>query len=116
MTRTRRAAILVAVTSATLLTATSAWGGIPASDGTIYGCRNVKTGALRVIDSGGRCGSIELPLRWNTKGPAGPAGPRGLTGATGPVGAPGPMGATGATGAKGDTGATGAQGEKGDTG
>jgi hypothetical protein len=48
---------------------------IPSADGTITGCRDNRTGALRVIDAeaGQSCGSRETALTWNQIGPAGPA-------------------------------------------
>jgi hypothetical protein len=58
---------------------------IPAADGTITGCRDNRTGALRVIDAeaGQSCGSREALLTWNQTGPAGPQGPAGANGVSG---------------------------------
>jgi hypothetical protein len=52
---------------------------IPDANGVIHGCRDKKTGALRVIDSeaGQSCTSREAALAWNQTGPAGPQGPPG---------------------------------------
>lgn len=63
---------------------------IPGEDGSIDGCYNRLTGALRVIDSSEeQCRSLETAIEWNQRGPAGPQGipgPRGETGAQGPAG------------------------------
>ena len=64
-----------------------ALAGIPDSDGTIHGCRNVTTGALRVIGSRAHCRSGERRLDWNVKGRRGETGP---VGPAGPQGEPGP--------------------------
>ena len=100
--------LAVGVTASVVLAGGVAVAAIPStSTGLISGCRNVRTGALRVIDyqAGKRCTpTTERPLTWNAKGVA---GPRGLQGIAGPVGA---KGATGATGSTGPTGATGPQG------
>jgi hypothetical protein len=52
---------------------------IPDSAGVIHGCRNLKSGALRVIDTdaGQSCSKDEAALTWNQTGPQGPAGPPG---------------------------------------
>ena len=100
--------LAVGVAASVVLAGGVAVAAIPStSTGLISGCRNVKTGALRVIDyqAGKRCTpTTERPLTWNAKGVA---GPRGLQGIAGPVGA---KGATGATGSAGPIGATGPQG------
>jgi hypothetical protein len=57
-----------------------ALAGIPDSNGTIHGCRNVTTGALRVIGSRAHCRSGERRLNWSQLGPQGPAGPQGEPG------------------------------------
>lgn len=64
-----------------------AFARIPDADGTIHGCRNASTGALRVIGSRAHCRDNERRLDWNVRGPAGPAGP---IGPAGPEGEPGP--------------------------
>lgn len=64
-----------------------ALAGIPDSDGTIHGCRNATTGALRVIGSRAHCRTSERRLDWNVRGPRGEAGPAGPAG---PQGEPGP--------------------------
>jgi Lamin Tail Domain len=80
--------ILSAVLVALLATlAGVALAGIPDADGTIHGCRNVSTGALRVIGSRAHCRSTEKRLDWNVRGPAGPAGPAGPSGPQGEPGA-----------------------------
>jgi hypothetical protein len=50
-----------------------ALAGIPDSDGTIHGCRNVTTGALRVIGSRAHCRTREKRLDWSQRGPQGVA-------------------------------------------
>jgi Lamin Tail Domain len=57
-----------------------AFARIPDADGTIHGCRNVSTGALRVIGSRAHCRDNERRLDWNVQGTAGPAGPQGEPG------------------------------------
>ena len=80
--------ILSAVLGALLAAAAGvALAGIPNADGTIHGCRNVTTGALRVIGSRAHCRSGERRLDWNVKGPRGDTGPAGPAG---PQGEPGP--------------------------
>ncbi len=119
-----------------LVVAGIAYAAIPDSSGVIHGCYS-KSGALRVIDSSGKCANGELALNWNQQGPKGDIGPSGLpgprgeigpagaqgaagpkgdAGASGPAGAAGPQGAAGLQGPKGDAGATGPQGLKGDPG
>jgi Lamin Tail Domain len=57
-----------------------ALAAIPDSDGRIHGCREVRTGALRVIRSRAHCRDNEKRLNWNVRGPAGPPGPQGEPG------------------------------------
>jgi hypothetical protein len=59
-----------------LATATVAVASIPDGSGVIHGCRDNKSGALRVIDTdrGQTCRSGETTLTWNQAGPQGPAG------------------------------------------
>ena len=79
----------------------------------IQACQD-KKGLLRVVASASDCnGKHELPISWNSVGPAGPAG---ATGAAGPAGADGAAGPAGAKGDKGDAGAKGDTGEQGATG
>jgi hypothetical protein len=61
---------------------TAAVASIPSLDGTLHGCRDVKTGALRVIDidAGASCSKSEAALSWNQTGPQGPAGPPSVSG------------------------------------
>jgi hypothetical protein len=63
-----------------------AYASIPGSGNVINGCRDIRTGALSVIDSTAKCPKGTTGLNWNQTGPAGPAGP------TGPAGPPGPTG------------------------
>ena len=62
-----------------------ALAGIPDSDGTIHGCRNVTTGALRVIGSRAHCRTGEKRLDWSQRGRQGPPGPPGPQGEPGPA-------------------------------
>jgi hypothetical protein len=68
------AALLVLGTGAVALAA------IPSADGTITGCRDNRSGALRVIDAeaGQSCTAKETALTWNQTGPAGPPGVAGV--------------------------------------
>jgi hypothetical protein len=63
----------------------AAYATIPGSDGVISGCRDVKTGALRVIDAeaGATCMAKESALNWNQTGPQGPQGEAGEAGPPG---------------------------------
>jgi hypothetical protein len=74
-----------------------AWAAIPATNGTITGCINPTTGAIRVIDAqaGQRCSSFERSVTWNQQGQP------GATGATGPIGPQGPAGPAGPQGPAG---------------
>jgi hypothetical protein len=84
-----------------------------ATTGTIHGCANKKTGALRISAS---CTGSERSVVWaiqGARGAAGAAGKDGVNGATGPVG---PIGAAGDPGANGATGATGSPGPSGPPG
>lgn len=47
------------------------------SDKTINGCKNKKSGALRIISSSGSCKSTETAISWNKTGPPGPQGEQG---------------------------------------
>ena len=64
-----------------LLAATGgvAFATIPAADGTISGCYQTTTGALRVIDrdAGQQCNPSEREIDWNRAGLDGPPGPPG---------------------------------------
>ena len=82
----------------------------------ILGCVGKNTGALRVVDSSIRCGSLETPISFNRQGRRGHIGhrgrngARGRSGAMGPQGLRGPIGADGRAGERGPTGADGAAG------
>jgi hypothetical protein len=94
---------------------------IPSADGTITGCYDKRTGALRVIDAerGRRCKASEIRVSWNQRGPAGPQGAAGAAGAMGPQGAkgdPGQQGPKGDAGAQGPAGPVGPPGPQGPTG
>lgn len=79
-----RRAFLLAVLLV-LGTGAVALAAIPSADGTIHGCRDNRTGTLRVIDAeaGQTCTSRETALTWNQTGPVGPAGPPGPAGVSG---------------------------------
>ncbi len=76
------AGVLVA---GTVLSSALAWAAVPGSDGVITGCRDNRTGTLRVIDAenGEQCRPKESLLTWNQNGPQGPAGPTGEPGLSG---------------------------------
>jgi hypothetical protein len=98
--RRRRTAIGAAILS--LGIATTAWAGIPGSNGVISGCYTASSGSLRVIDveSLQRCNSAkEKAIEWNQRGEPGPQGPQGEPGPQGPQGEPGPQGPKGDPGA-----------------
>lgn len=67
-----------------------AWAAVPDPRGTITGCYDKASGALRVTDSQTgqpkACGAKELPLNWNQQGPQGLPGPQGPQGPQGPAG------------------------------
>ena len=69
-----------------------AMAAIPGRDGVIHGCDNKKTGALRVLAHGTRCGRGEAKIAWNRNGQR---GTRGAAGAPGTPGTPGTPGAAG---------------------
>ncbi|HMC69415.1 MAG TPA: hypothetical protein VKJ07_09695, partial [Mycobacteriales bacterium] len=89
---------------------------IPGPDGTIWACRDNKSGDARIVHDATECTAKESALQWNQKGPAGPTGATGPTGASGAAGATGPTGANGTNGAPGAAGATGATGPTGPAG
>jgi hypothetical protein len=88
---------------------------IPGGNGTVSGCYNTSTGALRVIDreAGATCAAGETAISWSQRGPT---GPKGATGARGPTGPAGPAGAKGATGPAGPKGTDGSRGPTGPAG
>ena len=81
-----RKGIWFAVAVTALVVGGVAFASIPDSAGMIHSCYTKSGGSLRVIDSGGRCGSNETSLNWNQQGPPGPAGPAGPAGPQGPAG------------------------------
>jgi hypothetical protein len=121
--------ILVAVA-----TDTAEARSLVAADGTIHGCANKRSGALRVVSAKRHCRRGEIALTFQEQGPTGAAGspgpagapgqqgPRGETGSpgtqglAGPTGPLGPIGPRGTQGATGQTGATGQEGDQGPTG
>lgn len=114
----RRALILAVTALAVTVGGSVAYATIPASNGTINGCYEKRTGTLRVIDSdaGAKCTSFETPITWNQQGQKGPTGPAGPSGPPGADGGRGPTGPSGTDGTRGPTGATGAQGPTGAAG
>lgn len=113
---TRRAVAGGVVLVAAFVGGAVAWAQVPDSSGTIHGCYDGRTGALRVVDSGASCAKGEYSLDWNQQGPAGPTGPAGATGATGATGPAGPAGPAGATGPAGPAGPAGVAGPMGPQG
>jgi hypothetical protein len=71
----RRLAVGIAI-GLVLAGAAVATAAIPDSNGVIHACRDLRTGALRVIDSeaGQSCTNKEAALTWNQAGPQGPPG------------------------------------------
>jgi hypothetical protein len=122
--RSRQAATFVAgLVTGSLVVSLVAGGiasaSIPSSKTkVITACRNVKTGALRVIDTDKKkkCTKTELALSWNAQGLRGLQGVRGAAGAIGATGATGVQGLNGAQGPQGADGAQGAQGQAGPAG
>jgi hypothetical protein len=87
-----------------LVGAAVAYATIPDANGVIHGCILTKQqNVLKVIDTdrGQTCGTGNVSLNWNQKGPPGPQGQQGPQGPTGPQG---PQGATGTGNAVGMTG------------
>ncbi|MFL5822327.1 MAG: hypothetical protein ACJ764_02680 [Solirubrobacteraceae bacterium] len=84
-----------------------AWATIPSGNGTVHGCFDTQTGALRVIDAdaSAACASGEQGLNWVSSGPRGRTGATGFRGPTGPSG---PRGQRGLRGSRGPTGPSGA--------
>jgi hypothetical protein len=81
--------LTVGIAVAILLAGTAvAAASIPDASGVIHGCRDLRSGALRVIDSdkGQTCSKTEAALTWNQTGPQGPVGPAGPQGPSGQVG------------------------------
>lgn len=99
------------------------WAAIPGADGTISGCYQKESGALRLLDAAGgeTCRNSELAVSWSktavgAQGPAGPAGPQGERGPQGEPGPAGPQGEQGPQGDPGPAGPAGADGQRGETG
>jgi len=113
-------AVLAALACAGALTALAT--SRAAESSVIQACRAKMTGLLRVVSDPSKCTRRELPISWNSQGPAGatgPAGPQGAQGAPGPAGPQGergPQGAAGQQGPAGPQGAAGAQGPAGPQG
>jgi hypothetical protein len=77
----KRTAVVVAA-MLVLASGAVALAAIPGANGVITGCRDTRTGALRVIDAeaGQTCTAKESALTWNQSGPQGPAGQDGVSG------------------------------------
>jgi hypothetical protein len=62
--------VLAGLAMLILAAAAVAVAAIPDSSGVIHGCRNTRTGALRVIDTdaGQACTSVEAALNWQQSG------------------------------------------------
>ena len=80
---TRRRAVPIGASLALCLSAAALAhaGMLAGSETTIYACKHVPSGLLRVVHGATSCGKHEQALSWNTEGPAGPAGPAGAAGA-----------------------------------
>jgi hypothetical protein len=82
--KAHRLAAAAAVALVALVVGGIAYATIPAASGTISGCYDTKTGALRVYDTSGGaipgCAAKEAPLTWSQIGPQGPQGPQGPAG------------------------------------
>ena len=90
-TRTRTAALVVAVVAAVSV----AYASIPDGNGVIHGCYQKTNGQLRVIDPAvSSCNPSETPLQWSQTGPQGPVGPQGPQGPQGPAGPEGLSGSS----------------------
>jgi Collagen triple helix repeat (20 copies) len=79
--------------------------------GSITGCVD-KSGAVRIVAAGKKCGKGEKSLKWSQKGPTGKTGKNGKNGNTG---AQGLRGLTGPPGSAGTPGSPGQPGENGAT-
>jgi hypothetical protein len=79
---TRKRSTLVALVVGLGVTAGGiAYASIPDSNGLIQGCYQKTSGALRVIDTGGKgCTGSEKPLSWGRTGPPGTNGANGVSG------------------------------------
>jgi len=81
----RKSLVLLTALLTVLAAAVAATAAIPDASGVIHGCRNTKTGILRVIDTdkSQTCSKDETALTWNQTGPQGPVGPEGPQGPVG---------------------------------
>jgi hypothetical protein len=83
-------ATAIALTALIVAIGGAAFAAIPDSNDVIHGCYDRGSGALRVIDTGGKpprtCVGREAPISWNQQGPTGDAGATGPTGPAGQVG------------------------------
>lgn len=81
-----------------LLVASVASAGASNPEEIVNGCRNLQSGALRIVDSAEECRAKEEYVAWNVRGPTGPEGPTGPRGEPGPQGPPGPSDLTALSG------------------
>ena len=84
---TRRRAVPIGAGLALCLSAAAlAHAGVLAGAGsTIYACKLLPSGLLRVVHDSSSCRRHERALNWNTEGATGPAGPAGPQGPAGAV-------------------------------
>lgn len=110
MRRPGRRGVVLAVAAGALAVAGVSYAFIPDSSGVIHACYDKVSGQVRIYDSqNGKpkgCGSGEIAITWNQRGPSGPSGPAGASGPSGPAG---PSGATGPSGASGPAGPASSQ-------
>jgi hypothetical protein len=102
MRRLGRRGVVLAVAAGALAAAGVSYAFIPDGSGVIHACYDKVSGQVRIYDSQtGKpkgCGSGEVAITWNQRGPSGPSGPAGASGPSGPSGATGPSGASGPAG------------------
>ncbi len=96
--------ILAGVAVAVTLAGAAALAAAAGADDTVYACRNLRHGLLRIVLDPSSCKRNEAPVSWSRQGPAGPAGPAGPKGDQGERGEAGPVGPQGPQGPKGDPG------------
>jgi hypothetical protein len=108
------ACVIVAMGTSFAAASTGKGGGD--DGGVINACYGRYSGLLRILESGRRCFSFELPISWNMAGPPGPAGEAGTDGVDGEDGEDGVDGQDGAPGPQGPQGPPGPQGPEGPRG
>lgn len=92
----RRVGALLTGAVAVVALAGAAYAGIDAvaQAEAITACKSDSNGSIRIVDDAAECRNNEVPVTWNTEGPAGPPG---QAGPPGPPGPPGPGGVGGLT-------------------